>query len=156
MKPRVVVLQAANDISLLTQYRREMVAGPDVGDPPPPVNLEPRFVDHLAWPHYLGQAADAEEAHLPYPPDKMLANVDRVLAERLDECGREGVAVVVLPVDPFYYHGEPEARSASLPQWPRWNGFYRVWSTIIDQLNDHLAAACRRRTGPASSTRGRS
>jgi lysophospholipase L1-like esterase len=148
--PLVVLVQAANDVSLATQFRESYT--PDV------TWAEIRWRN--TWPqasprlfpatqYYVDQAlarlasgpttVAIGEQHVHLSGDKMIRNVENVLREALSVCGERGIQVVLLPVDPFYYQTRNQTKNGDLPVWKTHHMHFDLWDDLIRRLNQILA-----------------
>jgi hypothetical protein len=148
--PRLVVVHAANDISLLTHYGKRWNADRTWADVRMRESWGPRtglddFVSYRFLSHRL--APREEEATYPYhPPEELLAHLDAVLGENLDRLEERGVPVVLVAIGFFSYAGDTDdVRNAQLRQWRRWHPFHRHWKPIADRINLLLQSHAERR-----------
>ncbi|MCA9791995.1 MAG: SGNH/GDSL hydrolase family protein [Candidatus Eremiobacteraeota bacterium] len=144
VKTRLLTVQAANDMSLLTQFRERW--SPEVtwaqvrlagGEPPQPHALA-LFYYVAARRHF------SREHHQAYPDDRLIAYLKEQLPKWLEQVGPE-TEVVLLPIDPFYYSGADPARNANLPHWKDFTGYVAMWEQLILDINSTLAQAAEGR-----------
>ena len=144
--PILVIVQAANDISLLTHYREKFT--PDVTW----ANARWRGSWGRAWfvksamAYYLEQVVSSPprleiERHAPYPADIMIENVRRVLDEGIRFCATRSLPLILLPVDPFHYQLKNLSQNARLSGWrrPGYQQYAEMWGPSIARLNDVLS-----------------
>jgi hypothetical protein len=75
---------------------------------------------------------------LVYPPDLMLANEERLLRELIGVCASKRIALVLMPINPFYYQTKNTERNDRLSRWAAWRAETMGWETVIDRFNDVL------------------
>lgn len=152
----LITIQAANDISLLTQYRADYSPDKTWAD----IRWKPRwprpFLYRLATLTYLDAAlnmvlgdSQPEEMHKDYPADRMLANVRKVLDENLKRCAVKGWPVILMSVDPFYYQTTNQDRNVSLSRWKNLEYVIRDWGwgRLAEDLNILMEAEASSREG---------
>jgi hypothetical protein len=152
----VVTLEAANDISLLTYYGDDWSAdktwskvrwaGTWAG---------PRF-QRLAIVHYGARSLAAfrpprsahAEARTPgslsaSKTDAMLEHARQVLLAELTFFEGHSMAVVLLPIDPFYYQLKNQNQNQRLEGWQQYNQYVTEWDALIRRYNDVLREVSR-------------
>lgn len=142
----VVTLQAANDISLLTQYREDWT--PDVTWADVRWNRSWDRPDNVAILHYsrlvfrrLFNWTLGTEEHAVFDPARMIVSARDTLRELAILLDTNEVPLVLLPVDPFYYQTANRSRNATLEGWDRYGWYVELWDDAIMQFNDELKAA---------------
>ncbi|MCA9806959.1 MAG: hypothetical protein KC476_03305 [Cyanobacteria bacterium HKST-UBA06] len=166
---KVVVLQAANDISLLTYFRDEWTPDKTWAQARFNESIEgnrqrqqpawQRWLARSAWAYYLNLAFDQtryraqlfqdtapENPYEAYNPDGMIRRVRDQLDWFLSDCAQRHIEVLLLPVDPFYYQLDPAAieTNATLPGWPKYLNVVEGWHLLIEAFNHTLEAAAQR------------
>lgn len=141
---QVITVQAANDISLLTYYRENWT--PDLTWADVRFNITPvPFSNYLAISHYLSQWLSQPKGTQPeYDQEIMLSATHKLLTEELENLVRENeqMAIILLPVNPFYYQLENTERNTSLGRWEQYgspkSGLVNSWDKLIRDFNDVL------------------
>lgn len=151
-----VIVEAANDISLLTYYGSEWT--PEV------TWAKVRWSEswgagslarRVALAHYgsilggavwskvaskrTGNGIDAQAVG-PAKGEEMLSHAEATLRTRLTELQRRGIRVAVLPINPFYYQLSAREKNPHLRQWKRMSVYVEGWDDLIRQYNDVVKA----------------
>ena len=101
--------------------------------------------------HYLMPLAGSAAGKLglggasPYPADQMLANEERLLREFVEVCAQKRIAVILMPINPFYYQIRNTERNVRLSRWAAWrsDNMDMGWEAVIDRFNDVLIGVAR-------------
>ena len=141
---RVITFQAANDISLLTYYREHWT--PDLTWADVRFNITPiPFSDFLAISHYLSQwLSQPKGVQADYDQGAMLEATRTLLMEELGNLVSENdqMAVILLPVNPFYYQMQNTEKNTSLSKWEQFgspnSSLVDSWDKLIRDFNDVL------------------
>ena len=146
-RPALVIVQAANDVMLLTHYREKWT--PDVTWAT--VRMKggldgSGFLARCALYHYAAAAAGIfpgreKEFHREHAPDRMAEGVRETLVEQLAYFRRLDIPVILLPNDPFYYSGPDKNLNRKLKRWQEFAFYHRIWSRLVDRYNEVLAQA---------------
>jgi lysophospholipase L1-like esterase len=155
----VVVIEAANDVSLLTYYKE--------GWTPDRTWADVRWsASWLTWPQFQKVALVFYSAELggrdrsaavppqapivksfPGAPDdksgKALDNVRKVLRTELAFLRDHSIPVVLLPINPFYYQTAGRDKNPTLRNWVKMRQYVEDWDGWIAQYNDVLAGTSK-------------
>ncbi len=143
-KPYLVTLEAANDISLLTQYREKW--NPNLTwasirwSKMWTSNIRSAlfyYAFNLRW----GRQTDEIEKHEAYTARLMVKNVANVLEAELKFFNENNIVVILLPINPFYYHKNQIERNEQLSNWKLYETYYKLWGYIIDEYNEAFKSA---------------
>ena len=134
---RVVTLQAANDVSLLTWYRQTWT--PEVTW----AGLWWGRSKTSAILHYilLAFGSTQPDKHRPYPGITMLTNLRQTLHEIAVFCASHNILVILLPIDPFYYQTHNRGKNETLENWPKYHEIFALWNPLINDFNNELLQA---------------
>ena len=138
-------VQAANDISLFIQYKERY--GPDLTWADAKLKRTWSWFGILKRNSALCQYLDTDLRSLSrkqknhFPPDKMIKNVENTLDEYLKFFSDKGIAVILLPADPFYYQLKDTDKNGALSRWQLYKRNIMNWRGIIDPFNEALREA---------------
>jgi tetratricopeptide (TPR) repeat protein len=141
-KPKVVIVHAANDMSLLTHYRdrwrpeltwasiRYRNTWESTG-----LARKLVLVDRLAnW-----GGTNETEYFAPYPQYALLEFLDKELDTQLRKITEDGAYVILLPISMFSYDRDPDdTRNSKLSLWPRWHLHRGVFLPVATGINEML------------------
>ncbi|MBI5630408.1 MAG: SGNH/GDSL hydrolase family protein [Elusimicrobia bacterium] len=161
-RPRLLVVEAFNDIALAAYYKQGWTAERTWSD----LRWKPlwrlRLVepllrglrDNLASFYYLSQLSRLRHASrvddisdYDDPADKMLGHVESLLSRELSLPELKGVPVVLVACDPFYYQTARRGKNEGLPLWRRYNKSGFTTGRLISKYNDVLRKVAARRSG---------
>jgi hypothetical protein len=147
-QPVIVTLQAANDVGLLLHYRGAWT--PDKTWEPYRSSVWTSLLTRSATMAILGSRLQTfASGDVPQQKDRMLQNEEKLLDEFTDECGKAGIAVILLPIDLFYYQTSHTEKNPQLSRWPAWQAQSTGWEAVFDDFNRVMAGVAHRK-GPAS------
>lgn len=144
--PRVITLQAANDVSLFARHgvrwkRTSTWAGPKFKD-----QLPAGWSASFAISHYSDAAAFhlrerlVERTTLASARQRMLDSIREDVAQLRADPRLAGVPIVLLPIDPFYYQ-EDRNRSETLKAWKGHERRTIPWWDLVRDINLTLQAS---------------
>ncbi len=139
----LIFLQAANDISLASHFQRDWT--PDVTWASLRFQLPDAFRPRLsALTFYLERSAASIAGHGDgsWSTREVEINLRSELARFLRDREADGIRVVVLPIDPFYYQTKKEERNAALPLTAANRSYVEHWSAMVGSVNQCLADIC--------------
>jgi hypothetical protein len=141
----VVVLQAANDFSLLTNYRDDWTPDLTWASMRFKGSWRPSLLQYSAVVTYLDlfmtrgeREKHPYESHQKYPTTRLLAFLEPMLTDQIRLLQAKHIPLVVMPIDLFYYERDPEPRNSHLALMPRWGAHYAVWHENLGEINDLL------------------
>ncbi len=133
---RVVVLQAANDVSLLTYYRSAYQPGITWAAQRFASAWKGGLERWVALAGYVRRAVEVLRERRGYgrvDPRPMLDYVRRVLEDNLPRCTAKGWRVILLPVVLADLHGAGWVRRVLIGK------YIRIWGDVVQRLNELLA-----------------
>lgn len=150
----VVVVQAANDFSLLTNYRDDWTPDLTWASMRFKDSWRPPLVKYSAIVTYMDNFTTRREhekhpyeSHKKYPTTRLLAFLEPMLTEQIQLLQAKHIPLVVLPIDLFYYETDTEARNSHLALMSRWGAHYAVWHENVGEINDLLRNVSRGKNG---------
>jgi len=151
-----VTVQAANDISLLTQYREKWNPDRTWGDIRwgaswhRPSNIA--IANHLKQlsKKFLSKNRQTvlsknrqTEQHENYSGKNMLKNL-RVTLQKLRSFGENnGIPIILMPIDPFYYQTKNLHKNSTLKTWENHKYYIGLWHDLIGKFNNELILASK-------------
>jgi lysophospholipase L1-like esterase len=152
----LLVVHAANDVSLLSWFKDDWT--PEVTWASTLAVDRSGVSRFLATAHYLKSAAGnmreiakgrpERRSHSSWPTPRLLEHLRREIRTFLDECERNGIRVIVLPVDPYYYHRTEGGKTGkALPVAAKWGEYREKWQGMIDSVNDCISEEVARHPG---------
>jgi hypothetical protein len=146
----LIVVQAANDVSLATQYGDAWTA--DTTWAP---KIRNNYFAWSALAYYIGNLAigdrqmqDAVEGR------KMVGSVAADVRSQIRRYEQRGIPLIVVSVDPFYYQIANLERNRKLVLYERYAHYIPLWGALTRQFNDQLAdLISRESTGHFLDTR---
>jgi len=150
IQPSLLILQAANDISLLTYFREDWNetrtwAGIGLLEKLGSLqNFEKSAIIFFCKKFVLSHQAKSKKifslkgrSHLPYNSDAMLKHLDHELNWIAMFAYENNTPLVLLPIDPFYYQTYRKEKNKDLILWEKEKRYVEAWDVIIEQVN-HL------------------
>jgi lysophospholipase L1-like esterase len=146
--PKVITVQAANDMSLMSYYREKWS---------PEINWGTKFTTswykdgdtRCAVIYYIKnifKKAEEENDHMAYDPSKMIIYLKNDLMPRfVSYCAENNITVIFMPIDPFYYSPVIERKNEQLEKWndPSYIKLVKAWDEIVVAINDVLAETAK-------------
>lgn len=135
---KIVTLQAANDISLLSQYRErwnEDVTWTDIR-----FKKQLQKKTNLATLYYLRKSLSnlqEKETHTPFQSDTLTNHTVKSL-QQLQQLLDNKTTLILMPIDPFYYHTGSNEKNQTLLKWKNLSPYAEMWKTSINKFNDTL------------------
>ncbi len=155
----VVVVEAANDISLLTHYKDDWTPDRTWADARWSASWVGRpLIQKIALVFYLTALHDGERsgaAPAQTQPERpatdaktdrsgeALDNVRAVLRTELAFLQGRSVTVVLLPINPFYYQTAGRDKNRALRNWEKMRQYVEGWDRLLARYNDVLADTSR-------------
>lgn len=139
-RPALVIVQAANDLSLLSHYREDWTPDRTWMD----VRWRQTEYRRLALYHYLVAPIlgfRKIEFHTGYSSERFFASVRALLYEQLAALDAAGTPVVLLPVNPHYYQTANRERNRSVGASVTERYFKSAWNDNLLRLNGEFEAA---------------
>ena len=144
---KLLILQAANDISLASYYQAEWT--PELTW----ASLRFKLPDNQrcevsALVHYVRSATRrtinhaAARSDADWPTDAVEHHLQKALGRFLRARAAEGMQVVVLPIDPFYYQTKSRKLNSTLPLAEANQPYLENWTGMIERLNHCLREIC--------------
>ena len=148
---KVVIIQAANDVSLASYYQEEW--NPNLTWAYGRFGHMPGrgLSRHVALFHYLENVENLSKPreYLPYVGNEMVAAIRNEIRSLARFCERNSVNLVILPIDPFYYDsGDLDSRRnralMAQPNFEKVGSYVAMWDVMIDEVNAMLEAEASR------------
>ena len=141
---KVITIQAANDISLMTYYGENWT--PEVTWADVRFNIHPiPFANHLAISHYVSQLiSQPEGSNQNYNGELIVEKISLILQEELRNIQESSphVIVILLPINPFYYQMENTDKNVELERWDHYsdpdNSLVDRWDQLVQNFNSVL------------------
>lgn len=147
-RPRIITVHTANDAGLLLHYRGSWT--PDRTWDPTANGFLHSLVTRSGTMAMIGpRLLELTSGTVETQTARMLEHERRLLDALTDECAAAGIAVILLPVNPFYYQTTNTERNASLSRWPAWSREHAGAETVFDAFNRVMAEVAEAK-GPAS------
>ena len=152
---KIIIVQAANDVSLLTQYRENWT--PDVTWADIRMSSKwniPQYNKSAIIYHFrellmridtFKQPEPNREEHRKFDDSKMISNIRHVIDEGLQYCLSNNMKVILLPIDPFYYQTMNTERNEVLRQWGRYKRRVKLWKDSSSKINNLLVEFAKTR-----------
>jgi lysophospholipase L1-like esterase len=141
---RVLTIEAANDISLLAYYKEDW--NPDRTWMDVKYTMKPQLLK-IATLYYVSSYVDRiskfsrkvlggqTETREFYKIEDMLDNIRRVLREELRFYRDQGIPVVLMPINPFYYQTIGDEKNLTLGNWYKLKRYVDEWADLINKFN---------------------
>ena len=139
--PEIVTMQAANDLFLLSYYREKWT--PNVTWAKVKMSHTWGETTKFALVHYVRNAFSEKpepENYIKYNGKAMLDHIDAsLLPEIIRFCRDNGIKVIFMPVDPFYYSDRNSPKNPKLDLWNENINDVDIWDETVKSYNDILA-----------------
>lgn len=141
---KTVVMGAANDVSLFSQYGEAWT--PDItwadmrwkntwqADPDTSSALV--YFVQMAWTYHRFTSGYDFRRH---PHDRLIEALQAQLDGFIEQLAARDIQLVLLPIDPFYYQVNNTERNKELSQWRAQEATIESWGETISAVNDLLA-----------------
>ncbi|NER94650.1 MAG: SGNH/GDSL hydrolase family protein [Symploca sp. SIO1B1] len=142
-----ITVQAANDMSLLTQYRQDWS--------PDRTWADVRW--HNSWntPSYSAilhhlflltkpKKEQLQEKHESYSTTKMIQTLQSTLNNFEEFCSVNKIPIILMPVDMFYYQTKNISQNQQLKRWDEFQPYVRIWDEIAKEINHELLLSSER------------
>jgi hypothetical protein len=147
-RPVIVTLEVANDVGLLLHYRGAWT--PDTTWAPYRHSVLSSLLIRSATMAILGSRLQAFTSWgVPQRKGEMLQNEERLLDAFTEECSKAGIAVILMPINLFYYQTSHTERNPQLSKWMAWQAENTGWDGVFDAFNRVMADLAQRK-GPES------
>ncbi len=141
---KVITIQAANDVSLMTYYRENWT--PEITWADVRFNIHPiPLANHLAISHYVSQIiSQPKGSNKTHNSELLTENIGLILQEELGKLleSSTDVIVILLPINPFYYQLENSDKNIELERWDHYsdpgNSLVNNWDQLIRDFNNVL------------------
>ena len=151
--PDLILIQASNDISLLTHYREEYNGELTWAEGRWENKWKRAFTSRLALgffieavrtpiAHKINALRGKGEDHAYHPGDAMLENVRRVMREALGKLEAEPCKVVVISHNPFYYQTAQQEKTESLSLDKGYAAYRKSQQDLPQQFNEVIKEVC--------------
>ncbi len=135
-QPKIVTLQAANDIGLFLRHRDRWT--PEVTWTPHRSELTEYLKRSALFVQVAAPLANLRRARLDHPPTDMLSHVEHITKNFIERSIQSDTAVILMPIDPFYYQTANTDRNVQLARWESWKVASKGWAQLFDQFNEVL------------------
>lgn len=135
--PDLVIVQAANDVTLLSYYRGDWTPERTWRD----VRWQSNSWSRIAIYHFVARAffhGNSIELHLPHDPSMMLSFIRTLITEESANLRDRNIPIILIAANPVYYQVLNRDRNETMTGSLSAKYTFRVWDDLFLRYNETL------------------